>query len=109
MAVTLAIVQQITSNMYIAEQIIFGFLAAVLLVPCHALVYQLFKDTRNYFEGMFWFVTCFTLFAITPHFFIKLIGIKSLPWLGILYIVPIAFLFILALGRYEKEVRVSEF
>jgi hypothetical protein len=108
-ATILAISPDVSLNMYITEQIIFGFLAAVLLVPCHALVYQLFKGTHNYFEGMFWFVTSFTLFAITPHFFLKLLGVKSLPWLGLLYIIPISFLFIFALNKYEKEVKTSEF
>ena len=109
MATILAISPDVSLNMYIAEQIIFGFLAAVLLAPCHALVYQLFKGTHNYFEGMFWFVTSFTLFAITPHFFLKQLGVKSLPWLGLLYIAPISFLFIFALNKYEKEVKTSEF
>ncbi len=102
-AITLAIFQQITAGLYITEQIIFGLLAAILFVPCHALFHQLFKYTRNYFEGMFWFITGFTLFAITPNFFLKLLGVKSLPWLGLLYILPIAFLFIFALNQYEKE------
>lgn len=104
-AITLAIFQQITANLYIVEQAIFGLLAAVLFVPCHTLVYQLFKGTRNYFEGIFWFVTGFTLFAVTPHIFLKLLGVKSLPWLGLLYILPIAFLFIFALSQYEKELK----
>ena len=102
-AILMANTHTITLPFYIVEQLIFGCLAAILLVPCHALVYQLFKDRPNYFEGMFWFVTCFTLFAITPHFFLKLLGVQALPWLGILYLLPIAGLFIVALSYYEKQ------
>ncbi len=107
LALIITTIPVMTLNMYIAEQIIFGFLVAMLLAPCHALVYQLFENTHNYLDGMFWFVSCFTLFAITPHFFRKLLGIQSLAWLSILYLVPIALLFIFALSRYEREVRMS--
>jgi hypothetical protein len=98
-AISLASSSQITYHMYIIEQIIFGFLSAVLIAPCHALVYQLFKDTQNYFEGMFWFVTSFSVLAIAPHLLTKFLEIHLLSWAGIIYIVPVGFLFIFALSR----------
>ncbi len=103
--IIMTVTPTISLSVYILEQIIFGVLVAVLIVPCHSLVHQLFRNTNNYFKGMFWFTTFSTLFSITPHFFLKLLGIKSLPWLGIIYVIPIALLFILALSKYEKEIK----
>ena len=108
-AIIIAITPEITLDFYIIEQVLFGILTAVLLVPCHALVYEIFKDTPNYFDGMFWFVTFFSLFAITRHFFLKLLGISSLPWLSLLYIAPISSVFIFALSRYEQKTTQANF
>lgn len=108
-AIIIAITPEITLDSYIIEQVLFGILTAVLLVPCHALVYEIFKDTPNYFDGMFWFVTFFSLFAITPHFFLKLLGISSLPWLSLLYMAPISSVFIFALSRYEQKTTQANF
>ncbi|MEI6628347.1 MAG: hypothetical protein WCN27_02965, partial [Alphaproteobacteria bacterium] len=52
-AIIITIIPEITFNIYVAEQVLFGILSAMLIVPCHALVYEIFKDTPNYFEGMF--------------------------------------------------------
>ncbi|MCX7343656.1 MAG: hypothetical protein NT128_05895 [Proteobacteria bacterium] len=106
-AIIITIIPEITFNIYVAEQVLFGILSAMLIVPCHALVYEIFKDTPNYFEGMFWFVTFFSIFAVTPHFFLRLLGINSMPWLSLLYVIPISSMFIFAINRYEQKTMVS--
>lgn len=106
-AIIITIIPEITFNIYVAEQVLFGILSAMLIVPCHALVYEIFKDTPNYFEGMFWFVTFFSIFAVTPHFFLRLLGINSMPWLSLLYVIPISSMFIFALNKYEQRTSVS--
>ncbi|MEI6627802.1 MAG: hypothetical protein WCN27_00105 [Alphaproteobacteria bacterium] len=75
-AIIIANTDLITLRMYIAEQIIFGFLAAILLVPSHALVYQLFNDTRNYFDGMFWFVSFLPYLQLHLTFFVSCLELK---------------------------------
>ncbi len=102
-ALTIAVIPEISLNVYIAEQIAFGLLTAVLIVPSQALVYQIFKGTHNCFEGIFWFISCFSLFSVTPHFFVKLLGVASLPWLSLLYILPISLLLIFAISKYEQK------
>lgn len=106
-AIIMANINEIGLKVYIAEQVIFGFLTAILLAPCHALYYQLFKDTQNYLNGMFWFVSFFTLFATTPHFFRKFFEIKEYAWLSIVYLLPVSLLFIVALNNYAKEIKVK--
>lgn len=97
------IVPTMSSNMYILEQIVFGALAAILVAPCHALVYKIGSKTHNIFEGIFWFVSAYSLLALTPPFFLRLLGIEAVQWLSILYVLPISTLFIFALTKYQKE------
>lgn len=92
-----------SSNMYILEQIVFGALAAILVAPCHALVYKIGSKTHNIFEGIFWFVSAYSLLALTPPFFLRLLGIEAVQWLSILYVLPISALFVFILTKYEKE------
>lgn len=99
-----ALIPEMSVNFYIAEQIIFGILVTILIAPCHALVYQICSQTCYLFNGMFLFVSFFSLFSVTPHFFLRLLGMNSLPWLSLIYILPIATLFIIALTKYEQTI-----